>query len=600
MFRTWLQNNRLQDYDFSYRLFPPASDREYWESITTAQLVQDGEKYLDYPWPIVRGTYYRDFLADGKKRESDHFERRSALLNLFFAELSEYSGRFLPQICDGIFAICEETFWGIPTHLRVLKQDELLPKADEPYIDLFSGETIALLSMIYHLFAEELNAYCPGIGQRIAHELKKRAVDAYLNHTEYPWMGYKSKPNNWNPWILSNLVTAFLVCDIDNDKRIAGLEKMFREVNHYYNTIPADGGCEEGASYWLMSFVKLHEFCHHLYTATGGAVNFYTDPLLRKAGQYGLHVYLTDNYFCTFSDGHPLLAERCAPYTIFGFGKMLDEPKLCSLAATLYRAQQKNLPQINKPPRVWFSMYSLLYGKEITTQPDFIPESRYVLPVIQNAFMRKNDWYFGLKGGSTAWSHSHLDIGNFVAYHQGKPVLIDSGAGEYSAKTFSKNRYDIWTMRSGWHNLPVFNGIEQAHGEQYCADGFEAGVHSASVSFAKAYPKEAFILKALRTVNIAEDGIAAEDRFVFDREDNLVSEHFISVLKPEITEKGVLLGNTYLLTMNVPFTASVEYMPFDGDPKLTGTWQTDGLYRICLDFTCNKTATVKILLQKVI
>ena len=601
MFRTWLSKNRLEDIDFSHRLFPPASDREYWESVTSPELIAKGEKLLGCDWPMIRATHYRALFAEGDKvQELPSFQRRNRLLELFFAELAEYKGRFLPDICDGIFAICEETFWGISFHLRVLKLEDMVPRAEEPYIDLFAGETIALLSLIYHILFDELKACCPGIETRMAHELKKRAVDAYLEHTEFPWMGYKSKPNNWNPWILSNLVTAFLVCDIPKQQRVAGIEKMFREINHYYDTIPADGGCEEGASYWFASFVRLGEFCHHIFVATDGAIDFSDDPLLKKSGQYGLGAYLHDGYVCTFGDGQPLIADRHAPYTLFCFGQLIKEPGLCALASTLHRIIKEKPPQLSKPYRVWYAMYSLHFSRQIENQPDFVPGKSYVLPVIQNAFLRAGDWHVALKGGHTTWSHSHLDIGNFVANCAGEPIFMDSGAGTYTVKSFSKDRYEIWTMRSGWHNLPVINGIEQAHGPAHYADGFDAGEDSAQVSFAKAYPAQAGIEKALRSVDITLQGITVTDRFEFTQQSNAVSEHFISLLKPEIQESSIVLGGKYRLTMDMPFTASTEYLSFEGDCKLIDSWQQEGLYRTCLDFSCAKQAEVKITLQKII
>ena len=42
-------------------------------------------------------------------------------------------------------------------------------------------------------------------------------------------------------------------------------------------------------------------------------------------------------------------------------------------------------------------------------------------------------------------------------YRDGRPLLIDVGVETYSKKTFSPQRYEIWTMQSCWHNLPQFD-----------------------------------------------------------------------------------------------------------------------------------------------
>ena len=76
-------------------------------------------------------------------------------------------------------------------------------------------------------------------------------------------------------------------------------------------------------------------------------------------------------------------------------------------------------------------------------------------------------FFFGAKGGFNAESHNHNDAGSCLMYYDGKPCLIDLGREEYVAKTFSSRRYEIWTMQSGYHNLPVINGTDQMQGENY-------------------------------------------------------------------------------------------------------------------------------------
>lgn len=48
-----------------------------------------------------------------------------------------------------------------------------------------------------------------------------------------------------------------------------------------------------------------------------------------------------------------------------------------------------------------------------------------------------------------------------------KPVFIDPGVETYSRKTFSSERYTIWTMRSLYHNLPEINNTEQQAGDYH-------------------------------------------------------------------------------------------------------------------------------------
>ena len=53
-------------------------------------------------------------------------------------------------------------------------------------------------------------------------------------------------------------------------------------------------------------------------------------------------------------------------------------------------------------------------------------------------------------------------MGNVVVFVDGKPVIVDAGVETYTRKTFSAERYTIWTMQSAYHTLPtiVRDGVE--------------------------------------------------------------------------------------------------------------------------------------------
>ena len=77
------------------------------------------------------------------------------------------------------------------------------------------------------------------------------------------------------------------------------------------------------------------------------------------------------------------------------------------------------------------------------------------------------DWFLAAKGGNNAESHNHNDIGNFIVYHQQKPVVIDLGRDTYTSQSFSNRRFELMNCRSAYHNVPMINGLEQKDGKQY-------------------------------------------------------------------------------------------------------------------------------------
>ena len=85
-------------------------------------------------------------------------------------------------------------------------------------------------------------------------------------------------------------------------------------------------------------------------------------------------------------------------------------------------------------------------------------------------------------------------------------MIIDVGVETYTAKTFSNDRYSIWTMQSAFHNVPMINGIPQKAGRafearhvQYQADDAAATL---SMDIAAAYPEEAGVRSWHRTVTL--------------------------------------------------------------------------------------------------
>jgi len=115
-------------------------------------------------------------------------------------------------------------------------------------------------------------------------------------------------------------------------------------------------------------------------------------------------------------------------------------------------------------------------------------------------------FFFSAKGGHNAESHNHNDLGTSVLYFDGKPCLIDIGRETYTRKTFSSQRYEIWPMQSGYHQLPKINGVDQMQGREYKAKNtsFTADAKKAvfTTDIAGAYTDAAAVKKWVRTYRL--------------------------------------------------------------------------------------------------
>ena len=136
-----------------YRPFPTVHDRGAWEGLraeTGASLLAGGEKYLKYEWPEMPATVFLEYARNGNRTDYENLwnARMRALQSLVFAECVENKGRFLDDIVNGLWATCEESFWGVPAHLYIQKADLGLPDPRDPIVDLFAAQTSALIG--YH------------------------------------------------------------------------------------------------------------------------------------------------------------------------------------------------------------------------------------------------------------------------------------------------------------------------------------------------------------------------------------------------------------------------------------------------------------------
>jgi len=599
MFENWLKDHPAERAAYNTPIFPPAKDRAFWADKAEAALVKSAEEYLDYTWPQALASDFMAYRRESNrlKQEKPHFARRTALSTLIVGEICEYKGRFLQDIVNGIFAICEETYWGVSAHYPYDDAVGLIPDAENCYIDLFAAETAALLASAWQLLYDELYAFCPEILRRVEYEMDRRIIRPYLTHRDFWWMGYIRTVNNWNPWVLSNVLHVFLAMEKRDSVFREGMQKMFHEIDAYYLEHPMDGGCDEGASYWTVAGGMLFEFCELLYRATDGNVNFFTDEKMRNVAKYMYRAYIGNGYFVNFADG-PCRIMLPLEGFLYAFGLRTEDPDLMAFSRIFAEHDDGRAPEFRRDAKIRRALYSVIYRRDILSQPDFVPLRECRLDSVQNSFLRNGDWFCAAKGGHNAESHNHNDVGSFLVYHKDAPVLADPGCGTYTAKTFSPQRYEIWTMQSSWHNLPEVNGCAQLPGQAFCADGFAFDGCTTDLSFASAYGKEAGLSEVKRHLTFAEDGPVWEDSFVFTGEKNHVSEHFVTPLEVTVEDGKAVLGGMFVIEADAPMTVTADYVSFEGDHKLTDNWGVQGMHRVKFDFDAEKQAKVCFTLKR--
>jgi Heparinase II/III-like protein len=453
-----------------WRPYPKASEREAWQSIPPdirATLIKRAEAILGTEWPALPATLILEFKEDGNRThyEQLYFMRRQRLTALVVAECAEGKGRFLHEIVNGVWLICEESFWGLPAHLVAQKGGAGLPNVSEPIIDLFAAETGATLAWVYYLVGAGLDQVSPLVTPRIQMEAKRRILDPGLSRNDFSWMGLngsKRRLNNWTPWINSNWLETNLLLETDPARRVATTCKICRSLDRFLVDYSTDGGCEEGPGYWEVSAGSYFDCCSALVSATGCKQNVLSDPFVQQMGHYIVDVHIADHYYVNYGDAHAKLDHP--PELLYRFGAAVQDPVLAGFGAFRAANQSFNLSGQGRLARDTTNVLSVAKARNAPKADALVREAWYPtlgLMTTRAEAGTSDGFYLSVQAARNNRSHGHYDSGSFIVFHDGKPVFIDVGVEAYTAKTFSADRFSIWTMQSAFHNLPTINSVMQ-------------------------------------------------------------------------------------------------------------------------------------------
>lgn len=575
--------------------YPAYEDREGWDKLLGTfkdYYIKRGEGFLKYEWKVVKATDYLEFERSGNRTvmEGPFGANNQAIASLLMAELAEGKGRFTDQLINGVFHTCEMSSWSLSAHNSSQKTRRALPSYDDPVFDLTNGEVANLLSWTYYFMKKEFDKVDPEISRRLRHELQVKVLDTYLHNDTFWWMGRRSKAssqNNWNPWCNSNALIAFMLLENDRDTLATAVWETMRSVDQFLNHIKGDGACEEGPSYWGHAAGKTFDFLEMLSTITQGKVNLLNHKFIRDMGEYIWRTNIGNGWVVNFADASAKGGGD--PYLIYRYGKGVDSPGMMHFSRTLFKHIY--------PPTPAADLYRVLKAIEVKdglaqTEPENTTAPFTWYPETEFCYLSNDEGLFlAAKGGHNAESHNHNDVGSFNLYMDQKPIIIDVGVGTYTRQTFSSERYDIWTMQSNYHNLPIINGVAEKAGGQYHSRNTTARPNHFATDIAGAYPEEAQVERWTRTYTLKGREAQITDDFSLKEtvEPNVVNFMTWGEVKQE-SEGSVVItadGQKALMTYDASkLTLQIEPHEVD-DRRLSNVWGKQ-VYR--LSFKARKTA----------
>lgn len=564
---------------------PDAADRSFWSSLPAqirADLLAGGEEALAGEWGLLTARGYRAYREQGDRAgyEAIYFQRRRQVNALALAEAVDAQGRFLDALVDGLYLILEESGWQLPAHNAHQRGGvrDLLPDPDNPVVDLFAAETAAQLAVVAHLHGDALDRLSPAILSRIDREVLQRVLKPYLDR-HFWWMGNGDEPmNNWTAWCSQNVLISAFTRPFDAELRQKVLQKAAGSLDAFLKDFGEDGACEEGAFYYRHGTLCLFGALNVIGQVAPGSVSaLWNWPKLRNMAEFIAHNHVAGRTYINFADASAVL-EPCGAREFLA-GKAVGSKPLCALAAKDAKANPRpDLPgEINLSYRLLaLRTHAEMLAHDVPVAD--LPDVYY--PSCGVFIARDGQFVLAVKAGDNDDGHNHNDVGSLTLYKDGEPVLIDVGVETYTAKTFSPQRYEIWTMQSGFHNLPSFGGVQQQAGLTFAARDVSVDlseeVASIQMDIAGAYPEAAQLRSYRRTVRLLKGrGIELEDRHDGDL------PAVLSLMlrdRPEIYGTSLRLRSGVSLSLEGAGQLKLEEIPVT-DARLRLAWP-ESIYRV--------------------
>ena len=508
-------------------------DREFWDSLAklpeASALIADAEKAMRAPIPECPDELYLEYSRNGVRRnyERPYNLRTKNLEVLLVVECMENKGRFLGRIADYVEAICSERTWSIPAHDPGLSDFN-----GRPHVELGSSARAYLIALACNWLDGTLDE---GLRRRAVGECDRRIFKPYLATARNPddrtpghWW-YRSK-SNWNSVCNSCVVRAALGVVEDRRERaefVASAEEAARFALAGYLD---DGYCEEGMGYWNYGWGHYLMMGLAVHAATDGKVDFFADPKCRRVLLYAYGFQLERGHSPLFADTGrvgpvPVLLElQRLVYSDLpvpdAVPSILGTSVIPFFASCRERFPVGQVPSLPLPVRNWFPDAQVLVTRRI--------------PCDGGACVS-----LAVKGGHNDELHNHNDVGSYELMVDGARMAGDPGGEEYTARTFSKDRYASKVLNSYGHPVPVVGGCLQGTGRDFAAKilktEFTSEIDTYMLDLTRAY-KCSSLQSLVRTV-------------VFERKEGRV----------EIEDKVVFLEPS---AFAVPV---ITYSPFEGD-----------------------------------
>ena len=517
---------------------PDLTAREMWgtrDPAAAKAILAEADADRARPWPQTLLSDYARFWRDGARTpyETPAGELRRRTSTAVVAAALTADQAYVDQAADGLLLLCEQTTWCWAAHESfATERHEVLGDPDQPYLDLGAAETAEILAWADLVLGPALDDRVPGLRRRLRAEVSRRVIQPFRIDRRWHWLGLTGHLSNWNPWVHGHVLAATLFLEDDPEVRLEVADLVVDGLDRYLNSLPADGGCDEGYAYWWNGPARLAQALDLLDTITNGAFAPWSCTPLAELARYPQRMALGHGWYVNVADGSARPDPNQPWHLLHRWGRHHDDAGVMAQAAA--HRDQPIAPVTGLGRALIGFTDDAWWASAKADLP--LPRSTYLAElqvlVVRETAGTSNGLTLAIKGGHNNENHNHNDVGSFIAALDGTPVLIDLGQPTYTALSFSDRRYEHWVVRSDWHNVPSIDGQEQLPGAQYRATEVEAQENSLALDLSHAYPKGS---RYRRVASLEAGAIRIADEW-----DGSAEQHFVIAGTPLDHEPGRL------------------------------------------------------------
>ena len=298
--------------------------------------------------------------------------------------------------------------------------------------------------------------------RRIIQALEIHGAQAILHDIEQRinWFKDLKRVNNWVPVMCGGMGIAALLLWEEKPIFREALHACVQHIKRYLDWIHDDGSTDEAGGYWhygmrqfflLLDALRINRDRVPPEIADLGACNWHRSPKLARTAYFPLTGSLGTKYVMNFGD-----TRAC------DLDNMMST--LAWLAARFQDRQvQWFVRQLECKDPMGFIWFDPDLSGEEPGQDIILKVFDTGWAVVRSGLSDPDEFFFAFRGGKFSQTHAHWDLGNFVLWHRGQPLIADPGCPTYD-EDYWKYPERFYKKISQGHNVVLVEGKGQQPG----------------------------------------------------------------------------------------------------------------------------------------